>query len=83
MKNFSSEIYEEAVGNLTFPDYENVSYVNEDYSGLTSKLFDVVNEVAPAKTIRAKNNTNESFDGEIAEKQPPRTICLENLKNLI
>ena len=68
MKNFSSEIYEEAVGNLTFPDYENVSYVNEDYSGLTSKLFDVVNEVAPAKTITAKNNTNESFDGEIAEK---------------
>ena len=56
------------MGNLTFPDYENVSYVNEDYSGLTSKIFDVVNEVAPAKTIRAKNNTNESFDGEIAEK---------------
>ena len=24
--------------------------------------------MAPAKTIRVKNNTNERFDGEIAEK---------------
>ena len=54
MKNFSSEIYEEAVGNLTFPDYENVSYVHEDYSGLTSKIFDAVNEVALQKLLEQK-----------------------------
>ena len=68
MKNFSTEIYEEALNKLTFPDYENFSCVNEAYSDLTSKIFDVVKKVAPTKTIGVKNNTNEWFDGEIAEK---------------
>ena len=31
-------------------------------------FFDIVNKVAPTKTIRVKNNTNNQFDGEIAEK---------------
>ena len=68
MKNFSTEIYEEALGKLTFPDYENFGCGNKAYSDLTSKTFDVVNKVTPSKTTRVKNNTNEWFDGEIAEK---------------
>ena len=68
MKNFSTEIYEEALGKLTFPDYEKFGCVNKAYSDLTSKAFDVVNKVAATKTIRVKNNTNEWFDGEIGEK---------------
>ena len=68
MKNFSTEIYEEALGKLTFPDYENFGCGNKAYSDLTSKTFDVVNKVTPTKTTRVKNNTNEWFDGEIAEK---------------
>ena len=59
MKNFSTEIYDEALGKLTFPDYENFGCVNKAYSDLTSKFFYVVNKMAPAKTIRVKNNTNE------------------------
>ena len=39
MKNFSTEIYEEAMGKLTFPDYENFGCVNKAYSDLTSKFF--------------------------------------------
>ena len=40
MKSFSTEIYEEVLGKLTFPDYENFSYINEAYSELTSKTFE-------------------------------------------
>ena len=39
MKNFSTEIYDEALGKLTFPDYENFGCVNKAYSDLTSKFF--------------------------------------------
>ena len=53
MKNFSTEIYEEALRKLTFLDYENFSCINEASSDLTSN-FDVVNKVAPTKTIRVK-----------------------------
>ena len=55
MKNLSTEIYEKALGKLTFPDYENFNCVNEAYSDLTSKFFDVVDKVSPTKTIRVKN----------------------------
>ena len=53
---------------MTFPGNENFGCVNKAYFDLTSKTFDVVNNVAPSETIRVKNNTNERFDGEIAEK---------------
>ena len=75
MKNLSTEIYEEFLGKLAFPDYENFSCVNEAYSDLTSKMFDIVNKVAPKEIIRVKNNTNEWFDGEIAKTNcRPRQI---------
>ena len=68
MKSFSTEIYEDAPGQLTFPDYELFSCGNEAYPDLASNTFDVVNKVALTKTIRTKNKTNERFDGEIAER---------------
>ena len=80
MKNFSTEIYEEALGKLTFPDYENVGSVNNPYSDLTSKIFDVVNKVEPTKTIRVKNNTNKWFDREIAEKIAARDKLFRKFK---
>ena len=55
MKYFSTEIYEKALGKLAFQDYKNFGCVNKVYSDLTSKIFDVLNKVAPTKTIRVKN----------------------------
>ena len=52
MKNFSTEIYEKALGKLALLDHKNFGCVNKVYSDLTSKIFDVVNKVAPTKTIR-------------------------------
>ena len=62
MKNFSTEIYKEALGKLTFPDNGNFSCVNEAYFDLTSKIFDAANKVAPTKSIRIKSNTNSRRD---------------------
>ena len=78
MKSFSTENCEETLGNLIFPDYENFVCVNKAYSDLTSKIFDVVSKLAPTKTIRVKNNTNEWF--EIAEKIAARDKLLRKSK---
>ena len=43
-------------------------------------MFDVVNKVAPTKIIRVKNNTNEWFDGEIAEKIAARDKLFRKYK---
>ena len=54
---------------LIFPDYENFSCVNKAYSDLSC------NKVTPIKAIIVKDNTNEWFDREIAEKNSrPRQI---------
>ena len=68
MKNVSTDIYEKALRKLTFPDYKSFRCINEAFPDLTSKMFEVINKVAPAKAIRVMNNTNECFDREIAEK---------------
>ena len=78
MKDLSTEIYEEVLGKLTFPDYENLGCVNKAY--LSSKIVDAVNKVAPTKTIRVKNNTNQWFDGKIAEKIAARDKLFRKLK---
>ena len=55
MKNFTTEIYEEDLGKMTFPHYQNFGCVNKACSDLISNTFDVVNNVAPTKTITVKN----------------------------
>ena len=81
MKKFLTEIYEDALGELTFSDYEKFDYVNEAYSDLTSKIFDVVNKVTPTKTIiRVKNKANEWFDGMIADKIAARDKLFRKFK---
>ena len=37
------------------------------YTDFLNKLMKVVNEIAPGKEIRIKNNTQEWFDREIVE----------------
>ena len=59
---------------------KNVGSVNNPYSDLTSKIFDVVNKVEPTKTIRVKNNTNKWFDREIAEKIAARDKLFRKFK---
>ena len=81
MKKFLTEIYEDALGELTFSDYEKFDYVNEAYSDLTSKIFDVVNKVTPTETIiRVKNKANEWFDGMIADKIAARDKLFRKFK---
>ena len=63
-----------------FKDYETFGCVNKAYSDLTSKSFDLVNKVAPTKSIRVKNKTNEWFDGGIAEKIATRDKLFRKFK---
>ena len=44
-----------------------MNVVDAAYTNFLNKLMKVVNEIAPSKEIRIKNNTQEWFDREIAE----------------
>ena len=49
MKKLSTNIFEEALSKLTFPDYESFSCDNEAYFDLTSKMFELLGKVALTK----------------------------------
>ena len=68
------------VKNIAFPSYEKFIDVNSAYSDLVKKITQVTNNLAPYKTIRAKNQSNEWFDGELAEQISNRDKLFKKFK---
>ena len=67
LKKYSAEIFTNALKTVQFPNYNIFSNVNIDYSDLLSKISDTIDNFAPIKEIRIKNNTQDWFDNETAE----------------
>ena len=53
-KNYSSHIYEE-----DFPNYQNFENINDAYSNSIQEVMVVINLVAPIKSRRIKQNSQE------------------------
>ena len=62
------ENFEQELKNIAFPNYGKFSDVNSAYSDLVNKITQVINNLAPYKTIRLKNQSNEWFDVKLAEQ---------------
>ena len=67
LKNYSAEIFTNALKTVQFPNYNIFSNVNVVYSDLVNKISDTIDNVPPIKAIRIKNNTQDWFDNEIAK----------------
>ena len=68
LKNYSVYIYEEVLGRVDFPNYHNFENINDAYSNFIQKVMGVIDLVAPLKSRRIKQNSQEWIDGEVAEK---------------
>ena len=68
LKNYSADIYEEALGRVDFPNYHNFENINDAYSNFIQKVMGVIDLVAPIKSRWIKQNSQEWFYGEVAEK---------------
>ena len=68
LKNYLMENFERELKNIAFPNYEKFSDVNSTYTNLVNKITQVINNLAPYKTVRVKNQSNEWFDGELAKQ---------------
>ena len=67
-KNYSAVTYEEALKRVKLSDYENFINVNEAYSNFIQKLTSVIEEMAPCKTKRVKDNSKEWFVSVVSER---------------
>ena len=61
-------MYKETLERVSFPIYENFDNPDVADSDFITRLDCVINDIAPLKRVRIKNNASEWFDGEIAEK---------------
>ena len=67
LRNYSVDVYKQALERTSFPNYDNFHNPDMAYNDFINRLNCVVNAVAPFKTVRVKNNISEWFDGEIAD----------------
>ena len=58
-KIYSVDKYEKALGKVKFPNYEKYHNINKAYNDFFQKLIELVDNIAPLKTARIKNTSNE------------------------
>ena len=81
LKATQLKILKRLLQELHFPNYETFDNMDTAYSDFMSKISKIIDDVAPIKRKRIKNNSQEWFDGEIAEKIAIRDKNLKKFKN--
>ena len=80
MKKYTKLLFKEKLEDINFPNYENFQDTNLAYSDFINKLTCVINTIAPIKKKKVKNNSQDWFDGEVAEKIAIRDKLFKKFK---
>ena len=72
--------FEQELSKLNFPNYQNYNDLNEVYIDLIQKIMDIIDKVAPIKERQVKQNSQERFDGEIADEIKNRDELFKKFK---
>ena len=67
MRNDSKELLLKKLRLLEFPKCSGFIDINTAYSHFLQLIISVIDEIAPMKEIRARNNTQEWMDEEVLE----------------
>ena len=59
-------MFVEGLRKVNFQNYERFSNKDATYTDFLNKLMKIINEIAPSKEIRIKNNSQGWFDREVA-----------------
>ena len=67
LKHYTVNLFVEGLRKVNFLTYERFSNIDAAYTDFLNKLMKVINEIAPSKEIRIKNNNQDWFDREVAD----------------
>ena len=73
-------LFLEKLNEINFPDYSKFETVNDAYSDFVGKVTSVIDQIAPMKEIRVKNNSPDWFDAEIHEEIETRDKLFAKFK---
>ena len=65
LRNYSVDVYGQALEKDSFPNYENFDNPDIVYNNFVNTIDCVVKTIAPFKTVIVKNNTSDWFDREM------------------
>ena len=79
-KYYTVDLFEQELSKLNFPNYQNYNEINEAYNDFIQKIMSVTEKVTPIKERRVKQNSQEWFDGEIADEIKNRDKLFKKFK---
>ena len=79
-KYYSADLFKETLTSINFPNYQNFNDATEAYDDFIQKIMVAIDKVAPIKERRIKQNSKESFDGEISAAIKDRDKLLKKFK---
>ena len=65
---YIADLFEQELFRLNFSNYWNFNDINEACNDFIQKIMNVIDKVAPLKKRQVKQNSQEWFDGEIADE---------------
>ena len=80
LKNYSPEIYEEALRKLSFLNYELFDDIDTAYENFIQKVIAVIDNLALSKNKGIKGTLQNWFDAEIMEKISDKDKLLKKFK---
>ena len=79
-KGYTAHLFEQELSRLNFPNYWNFNEINKAYNGFIQKIMNVIDKIAPLKERRIKQNSQEWFDVETADKLKNRDKLFRKFK---
>ena len=73
-------LFEQESSKLNFPNYQNYNEINEAYNDFIQKIVSLIDKVTPIKERWVKQNSQEWFDGEIANEIKNRDKLFKKFK---
>ena len=80
MKNYSIDLFLKKLKLIKFPKYSEFMDINAAYSHFIQVITSIIDEIAPLKEIRIRNNTEEWMDEEVLEGIGIRVKLLSKFK---
>ena len=79
-KHYTVDLFGQELSKLNFPNYQNYNEINEAYNDFIQKIMSVIDKVVPIKERRFKQNSQEWYDGEIADEIKNRDKLFKKFK---
>ena len=78
--HYTVDLFEQELSKLNFPNYQNYHEISEAYNGFIQKIMSLIDRVAPIKERGVEQNSQELFDGEIADEIENRDKLFKKCK---